>query len=258
MVGAIIGDVVGSVYEWNNIKTEDFPLFIQESRFTDDTVLSVALADAILHQTDVIDKFKEYYAGYPEAGYGARFARWAASDSREPYNSFGNGSAMRASPVGFAYSSMKEVLAQAKLSAEVTHNHPEGVKGAQAVAAAIFLARAGKSKEDIKFFTEQTFDYKLDEPLESIRETYEFDVSCQGSVPQALTAFLESTGFEDAIRKAISLGGDSDTIACIAGGVAQAYYKKIPEPILKAVYEILDERLKQIVFTFSLRFGCFP
>ena len=256
MFGAIAGDIIGSVYEANNIKTTDFPLFSKDSRFTDDTVLTIAVADSLLYGENLVDKLKEYYARYPHVGYGARFIQWAKSDSREPYNSFGNGSAMRVSSVGFAFNTTREVLEQAKKAAEVTHNHVEGIKGAQATATAIFLARAGKSKEDIRFFVEKTFDYDLGEPLDSIRKTYQFDVSCQGSVPQAIRAFLESLDYEDAIRKAISIGGDSDTIACITGGIAQAFYKKIPESILEKVYTILDEPLRQVAFRFCMAHQC--
>lgn len=256
MIGAIAGDIIGSVYEGNPINTTEFPLFGDRSTFTDDTVLTVALADTILHGGDYAQKLKEYYNHYPDAGYGLNFIQWASSSELKPYNSWGNGSAMRVSPVGFACDDLDEVLAEAQKSAEVTHNHPEGVKGAQAVASAIFLARSGKSKEDIKGFIENTFQYSLSETLDFIRPHYEFDVSCQGSVPQAITAFLESDGFEDAVRKAVSLGGDSDTLACIAGGIAQAYYKDIPNEILDRVFEILDSRLRRITTLFDNRYSC--
>lgn len=256
MIGAIAGDIIGSVYENNNIKTTDFPLFQAESTFTDDTVLSVALADSILAGADLADKFREYYSLYPHAGYGASFSRWASSATREPYNSWGNGSAMRVSPVGFAYDSLEEVLQKAKNSAEITHNHEEGIKGAQATASSVFLARTGNSKRFISEYIQKNFGYRLDEPLASIREHYTLDLSCQGTVPQSITAFLESENFEDAIRKAISIGGDSDTIACITGGIAQAFYKDIPDPILDKVYEILDPRLRQVVTLFCNRYAC--
>lgn len=236
MLGAIAGDIIGSPYEGRrrNIKTIEFPLFHDWSHFTDDTVLTVAAADAILHGGGYAEKFKEYYSHYPRAGYGGAFKRWALSDSMQPYGSWGNGSAMRVSPVGFAFDSLEEVLHEAARSAAVTHDHPEGIKGAQAVASAIFLARSGQSKPDIRDYIENTFDYDLSESLDSIREWYAKDfteVSCQGSVPQAITAFLESTDFEDAIRKAISIGGDSDTIACMAGGIAEAFYVNVPRDI---------------------------
>jgi ADP-ribosylglycohydrolase len=255
MLGAIVGDVVGSVYEWRNVKTPDFdPLFHRFSRPTDDTVLTVALADSILSGADYVDKLKEYYHYYPHAGYGTHFMQWADSYSREPYNSWGNGSAMRVSPVGFAYDSLEQVLDEAKSSAEVTHNHPEGVKGAQATAAAIFLARTGHPKPAIKSFIQETFGYDLERRLDDIRPHYYFDVSCQGSVPEAILAFLESNDFEDAVRKAVSLGGDSDTIACIAGGLAHAFHGGVPAPIYREVWERLDGRMRRVVRDFTARF----
>jgi ADP-ribosylglycohydrolase len=250
MIGAIAGDIIGSVYEWHNIKTTDFPLFTPNCRFTDDTVLTVAIADSILTGTNYVLKLKEYYHLYPNAGYGGSFKSWAESGSAEPYNSWGNGSAMRVSPVGFAFNTIEEVLEQAKKSAEVTHHHPEGIKGAQATASAVFLARTGQSKEEIKKYIEKIFHYNLDTSLDLIRPTYSFDVSCQGSVPQAIRAFLESDSYEDAVRKAVSLGGDSDTITCITGGIAQAYYKEIPAFIAEKVRIILDDRLNKVLDEF--------
>jgi len=255
MIGAIAGDIIGSVYEACPIKTTDFPLFDERCVFTDDTVLSVAVADCLLHGGGYADKFKEYFDLYPGAGYGQGFIRWASSPERAPYNSWGNGSAMRVSPVGFACDSLDEVLEQAEKSAAVTHNHPQGIRGAQATAAAVFLARTGKSKPEIKAHSETAFGYNLDEPLDSIRQHYTFDASCQGTVPQAITAFLESADYEDAVRKAVSLGGDSDTLACITGGIAQAFYKKIPDFITAGVFDILDARLKKIVLQFTAKYG---
>lgn len=256
MLGAIAGDIIGSVYEGYNIKTTDFPLFSPYCRFTDDTVLTVALADSILYGSSYVEKLKAYYWLYPYAGYGETFGFWAASDSWEPYNSWGNGSAMRVSPVGFAYDTLDEVLERAKESAEVTHNHAEGIKGAQATASAIFLARSGKDKAEIKAYIEETFQYNLSRSLDEIRPYYYFDVSCQGSVPQAVTAFLESHDYEDAVRKAISIGGDSDTIACITGGIAQAFYGGVPDHIQAKVFEILDERLIQVTCAFTEAYSC--
>lgn len=256
MIGAIAGDVIGSLYESFNIRTTEFPLFDYYSHFTDDTVLTVALADSILNGIDYVDLLKDYGRAYPNAGYGETFFQWVHSPQTEPYYSWGNGSAMRVSPVGFAYDTLEEVLDQAKRSAEVTHNHPEGIKGAQAVAGAIFLARTGADKPAIKAFIEETFGYYLDIPIDTLRTIYQFDVSCQGSVPQALTAFLESTDYEDAVRKAISIGGDSDTIACMAGGVAQAYYGGVPEAIQEEVYARLDEPLAEIVREFTETYAC--
>jgi ADP-ribosylglycohydrolase len=251
MIGAIAGDIIGSPYEMHNITATDFPLFQSLSRFTDDTVLTVAVADVILHGGDYAEAFRRYYALYPHAGYGPGFRHWAGSEGRGPYNSFGNGSAMRVSPVGFAFNSLEEVLSEAKKSAEVTHNHPESIKGAQAAACAIYLARDGESKANIKAYIHKTFQYDLSEPLDSIRHHYSFDMTCQGSVPQAITAFLESDDYEDAVRKAISIGGDSDTIACIAGGIAEAFYGGVPDEIVRAVRSILDERLNAVVDEFE-------
>ena len=255
MLGAIAGDIIGSVYEVIDIKTTDFPLFSERSTFTDDTVLTVAVADSILNDIPYEINLKRYFRMFPHAGYGGTFWAWAASESMEPYNSWGNGSAMRVSPVGFAYDTIDDVLREARRSAEVTHNHPEGIKGAQAVAASVFLARSDESRDRIRQFIEERFAYNLSEPLDEIREYYTFDVSCQGSVPQAITAFLESTDYEDAVRKAISIGGDSDTIACITGGIAQAYYKRIPPHIQEGVEEILDERLMEVANLFLKRYA---
>jgi len=255
MIGAIAGDIIGSVYEDRPIKFKDFQLFgPYQNTFTDDTVLTVALADSILNEVPYVDKLKEYHHLYPYAGYGGSFGAWALSKSRQPYNSFGNDSAMRVSPVGFAYANLETVLAKAKQSAEVTHNHPEGIKGAQATAAAIFLVKTGHDKTAIQKYIEDTFGYDLQTTLEVIRPTYDFDVSCQGSVPQAIRAFLEAEDFEDAIRNAISLGGDSDTQACITGGIAQAFYGGVPPFIQDQVLRILDNRLRQITERFMAKY----
>ncbi len=255
MIGAIAGDIIGSVYEWKNMKTTDFELFDPICRFTDDTVMTVAVADSILSGRGYSEVFREYGRRYPDAGYGALFRRWLFSRDPQPYNSFGNGSAMRVSPVAFAYSTLEAVLDEAKKSAEVTHNHPEGIKGAQAVATAAFFARGGKSKEEIRVFIEGRFGYNLHRTLDAIRPGYRFDVTCQGSVPEALIAFLESRDYEDAVRKAVSLGGDSDTIACITGGIAQAYYKNISGFIIEKVRSILPAEFLRIVDDFNNAFG---
>jgi len=254
MIGTITGDIIGSVYERHNIKIMDFPLFGPWNRFTDDTVLAIAVADVILHNGDYIDTFKEYVRRYPQRGYGSHFYRWALSDSRKPYYSFGNGSAMRVGPVGFAFETLDEVLSEAKRSAEVTHDHPEGIKGAQAIAASVFLARKGCSKEYIRDYIAGAFSYDLDRTVEHIRPKYRFDVSCQGSVPEAIIAFLESTDFESAIRLAVSLGGDSDTIACMTGGMAEAYYGGVPEEISSQVLKMLDDKMKEVINIFSNRY----
>lgn len=255
MLGAIIGDIIGSAYEFNNTKTMDFPLFTPRSRFTDDTVLTVAVADAILTTQDYALSIWEYGRHYPNAGYGGMFSQWLQSFERKPYNSFGNGSAMRVSPVGFAFDSVEDVLSEAEKTASATHDHSEGIKGAQAVALAILMARQGAEKTDIKQEIQSRFGYDLKRKLDDIRPGYTFDVSCQGSVPEAIIAFLESNDYEDAIRKAISLGGDSDTIACISGGIAQAYYKKIPAYMIEPARNILDADLLNIIDRFAARFG---
>jgi len=255
VLGAIAGDIIGSVYEWNNVKTTEFPLFSPSSTFTDDTVLTVAVAEVLLKNGDYREAFKRYFRRYPDAGYGSMFYLWASSGDDKPYNSFGNGSAMRVSPVGWAFDNLEDVLNEAMRSAVVTHNHPEGVKGAQATAGAIFLARNGSGKNEIKRFVEDTFGYHLDEPISRIREHYSFDVTCQGSVPQAIRAFYESVDFEDAIRKAISIGGDSDTIACVTGGIAHAYFGPLPEEIKDECLLRLDPVLREVTYQFMERFS---
>lgn len=250
MIGAVAGDIIGSIYEWNNIKTKDFELFPDHCFFTDDTVLTVALADSILTGTPYVNNLKTFYRWYPDGGYGGSFLNWADSQYSEPYNSWGNGAAMRISPAGYAYNDLDTVLQKAKEFTEITHSHPEGIKGGQATAAAIFLARNGESKEGIKTFIEKTFDYALSRHVDEIRPTYKFDVSCQGTVPQAIRAFIDSCDFEDAIRTAVSLGGDTDTLTCITGGIAQAFYGGVPIAIQKKAYSVLDDRLEQITRKF--------
>jgi ADP-ribosylglycohydrolase len=222
---------------------------------TDDTVLTVAVAECLLRGRDYVDAFHEYFDAYPLAGYGGSFLWWAASRRREPYNSWGNGSAMRVSPVAYAYSTLEDVLTEARRCAEVTHNHREGIRGAQATASAVFLARTGNSKEQIRRYIEERFEYFLDESLDQIRPTYHFDVSCQWSVPQSILAFLESHGFEDAVRNAISLGGDADTMACIAGAIAEAYYGGVPAAIAENVLARLDHHLRSVVQEFREHYG---
>jgi ADP-ribosylglycohydrolase len=256
MLGAIAGDIIGSVYEAVPIKTPYFyPLFDERARFTDDTVLTVAVADAILLGSTYGSKLRAYFRFYPYAGYGGNFTRWAMSGRGSPYNSYGNGSAMRVSPVAYAWDTLEEVLVKAKESAEVTHNHPEGIKGAQATAAAVFLARHKTPKIDIMDYVEKTFGYDLGRTLDAIRPDYRFDVTCQGTVPEALIAFLESDGYEDAVRKAISLGGDSDTLACITGAIAGAYYG-VPDDIRAEAWVRLDDGLRGVVGTFLACYGC--
>ena len=253
MSGAIAGDIIGSVHEGAGTKTKRFPLFDRHARFTDDTVLTVAVAESILHGTDLIGLFHDYFHRYPQAGFGGSFIQWAVERRREAYNSWGNGSAMRVSPVGFACDTLDHVMQHAARTAAVTHNHPEGIRGAQATAAATFLARTGSDKLAIKQRITEAFGYDLSTPLDVIRETYEFDLSCQGSVPQSIAAFLEATDFEDAIRNAISLGGDADTMACIAGAIADAYWG-IPEEIERRTLSLLDDHLRGVVEDFSRQF----
>lgn len=254
MLGAIIGDIVGSRFEWNNTQSTDFELFDISSRFTDDTVLTIAVADALVSGKPYRETIYHWGNKYPRAGYGGQFRKWLKSDNPQPYNSWGNGSAMRVSPVGFACSTLAEVLEQAQQSALPSHNHPEGIKGAQAIAASVFLARTGKSKAEIKAYIGRQFNYNFNRTIDSIRPYYKFDVSCQGSVPEAIIAFLESTDFESAIRLAISLGGDSDTIACMAGGIAQAFYKEIPSQIITPARNRLTAEQIEVLEQFNTKF----
>jgi len=255
MLGAIVGDVIGSLLEGFPVKTKDFPLFLPGSTFTDDTVLTVAVADWILSGRDLVDLLHEYFASYPDRAYGGRFYAWASTRDRRPYNSFGNGAAMRVSPVGFAFAAVDEVLDWAARSAAVTHDHPEGIRGAQATATAIHYARQRRDKVWIRTQLESQFGYDLGRGLDAIRPTYAFDVTCQGSVPEAIIAFLESTDYLDAIRNAVSLGGDTDTQACIAGGIAEAYYGGVPDEVAEHVMGLLDPPLAAVVEEFRHRFG---
>jgi ADP-ribosylglycohydrolase len=253
MLGAIAGDIIGSVYEGQPITTTDFPLFDPHCRFTDDTVLTVAVADAILAGADYGEKFREWYRYYPERGYGPGFRRWAASERAWLHDSAGNGSAMRVSPIGWAFNSLDDVLREARLSAMPSHNHPEGIKGAQAVAAAVYMARSGAARGEIRGYLEETFGYGLNETLEYIREHNRPSAVCARSVPQAVTAFLLSDSFEDAVRKAVSMGGDADTVACMAGGIAEAFYRSVPDAIAERIDMILDTRMKNVIARFRKR-----
>ncbi|MGE5258373.1 MAG: ADP-ribosylglycohydrolase family protein [Hyphomicrobiales bacterium] len=255
MLGSIAGDIIGSPYEGQPITIKRFPLFTAHSRFTDDTVLTVATAWALLHGTGYAHAYRKFGQAYPHRGYGGSFRRWLFHQDMGPYNSYGNGSAMRVSPVGFACASVEDVLDEAGRSAEVTHNHPEGIKGAQAVALAVFLARTGWSKADIKRESMGRFGYNLDRRLDDIRKEYGFDVTCQGSVPEAIIAFLESESVEDAIRNAISLGGDADTQACIAGGIAEAFYGGVPEAITAEVRKRLPREFLAVIDAFYQKHG---
>ena len=273
MLGAIIGDTVGSVYEFHNTRNYDFPMFSEETRYTDDSLMTVAVAwwllsDPELSHQGLEDAILRFEKAYPDiwADYGMSFTDWLydpkrlssfdtgngplpyiSKSGRHPYGSFGNGSAMRVSAVGWFFDTLEETERVAKISAEVTHNHPEGIKGAQATAAAIFLARTGKSKDEIRDYVEKTYCYDLHKTLAYWRPIYGWDESCQGTVPQAMICFLESDNFEDAIRKAVSLGGDSDTLACITGGIAEAFYKDIPAAIANPVLALLPEEFKTIM-----------
>jgi len=251
IIGAIAGDIIGSIYEWHNVKTTEFPLFTNLSDFTDDSVLTLATMEAIYGDGDFENYYYKFGKKYEGRGYGGGFSKWLQNGDMKPYNSWGNGSAMRVSPIGWAFGSLEETLQQAKFSAEVTHNHPEGIKGAQAVAGCIFLARTGKSKAEIKTFVETTFGYYLDRTIDQIRPLYKFDASCQGSVPEAIIAFLESKDFESSIRLGISLGGDSDTIACITGGISEAFYREVPIEIQEQVKKLLPWELLDVIISFS-------
>lgn len=258
MIGAIIGDIVGSIYEFDNIKTKDFEFFNKECVFTDDTVLTVAVADALMQFEEITDyeEFKsvlinimhKYGKLYPDCGFGGHFLVWVLKKHTEPYNSFGNGSAMRVSPVGWYARTLEEAENLAKATAEITHNHPEGIKGAVVTAGAIFLARTGATKEEIKNYVTQ--HYEINFTLDEIRSDYDYDITCQGTVPQAMQAFLESENFEDAIRNAISIGGDSDTLAAITGSVAEAFYG-INEEMKETALSYLDDELLDIIERFE-------
>lgn len=261
MLGAITGDISGSTHEFNPWQGtwQDIPLFTPESFFTDDTVLTIAVAQGLMESGNDGERARErireniqlFGQQYPKAGYGGRFMWWLTTKQKDPYNSFGNGSAMRVSPAGWAFDNLRDVEKFAAISSEVTHNHEEGVKGACAVAGSIFLARQGAAKADIKNYVETQYGYKLDRTLNEIRKTYGFDETCQGSVPEAITAFLESENFEEAIRKAIWLRGDADTQADIAGAIAEAFYGKVPESIAREALGRLDDNLYSIVIAWQ-------
>lgn len=263
MFGNIAGDIIGSVYEYDNIKTKDFHLFGRYSDITDDTIMTVAVERVMLDEAKrkikippvllkrkLVKSMTELGRKYPNYGYGEQFSRWLKSKYPKPYNSCGNGSAMRVSSVGMLFDSLDDVLKYAKISAEVSHNHPEGIKGAQAVATAVYMARTGATKKEIWKDIEKLYHYDLNRSCDEIRKTYKMEESCQKSVPEAITAFLEGENFEDTIRTAVSIGGDSDTIACIAGGIAEAYYGKVPENIRFQVRNKLPSDLLDVVDEF--------
>ena len=258
MLGAIFGDIVGSPYEWNNIKTKDFPLLIPQSRYTDDSAMTIAVAEALMdtagesreeRRKAVVFCMQKWGRRCPNAGYGGRFSRWLRERHPKPYNSWGNGSAMRVSPAGWLFETLEETREAAADTACVTHDHPEGIKGAEAAASVIWMARNGWTKEQIREYTEKEF-YPLNRTCDEIRPEYRFDVSCQGTVPQAITAFLEGKDFEDVIRTAVSLGGDCDTLTSIAGGMAEAMYG-MPEEMKEACRERLEPNMLKVLDRFE-------
>lgn len=255
IIGAIAGDVIGSAYEFNPTRDHDFELFTPKSSFTDDTVLTMAnalwLIDDEQHTHEhLVEIMLDLCRRYPNRGYGGRFANWICDKDPQPYNSYGNGSAMRVSPVGYYAQSLEEALALAKVSAEVTHNHPEGIKGAQATAAAIFLARRGKSKQDIRDYVAQTFGYDLSRTLDEIRPTFTFDETCQRTVPEAITCFMEGKDYEDVVRLSVALAGDADTIAAIAGSISSAV-DEVPNGITQQVIALLSEEFCTTLLRFN-------
>jgi ADP-ribosylglycohydrolase len=255
LLGALAGDIIGAPYEFERQKSTDFPLFSVYSTLTDDSILTLAVADAIVNDRGYSECIREYAQNYPHSGFGGMFRSWMVSKDPHPYNSFGNGSAMRVSPVGWAFNSVEDVLREAEASAAVTHNHLEGIKGAQSVALSIYLARNGASKDHIKREVISRFGYDLSKTIEEIRPSYEFNETCQETVPQAIIAFMESQNFEDAIRIAISLGGDADTLAAITGSIGEAFYGGVPEVIASEVKRRTPQVLWGVVEMFSQKFG---
>ena len=260
MYGAILGDMIGAPYEFDRSpKTKEFPLFSKGTEFTDDSVMTIAVAEALLDATDKVDReikaalvssMRKWGKRYPDAGYGGRFYGWLRAKNPEPYGSYGNGSAMRVSAAGWLYGTIEETRHVARLTAEVSHNHPEGIKGAESTASAIFLARTGKSKEFIREYIESEFGYDLSRLCDEIRPFYHHVESCQETVPEALTAFLEGESFEDVVRTAVSLGGDCDTLTCIAASVAEAFYG-VPEELKEECQRRVPEDLWEVVERFE-------
>ena len=253
MLGAIAGDVLGSIHEFHPIRTKDFILLNPGCVFTDDTVMTAAVADSLMNKIPYVESLQMWGRKYPRAGYGGWFKEWIHSDFPKPYNSFGNGSAMRCSSIGWLFDDEDSVLEEAKESAEITHNHPEGIKGAQAVALGVMLGRQGSTKLEIQEKLEALFDYDLSQTLEQVKLNYSFDVTCQGSVPQAIISFLVSEDFEHAIRNAISLGGDADTQACIAGALAEGYYMNIPDQIKEFVLTRITPDILDVLHQLHVR-----
>lgn len=259
MLGAIAGDVIGSVYERWPVRHTDFELFPDGARFTDDTVMTIATAEALLDGRDYREAYRDWGRRYPHAGYGPRFKAWLQAEDPPPLGSLGNGSAMRVAPVGFACASEAEVLREAARSAECSHGHPAGIRGAQAVALGVYLARTGAGREEIRGQIGARFGYDLQRTIASIRPTYRagtrFDATCDGSVPEAIIAFLDGSDFEEAVRLAISLAGDADTQACIAGALADAAYGGVPEQIAAATRQRLPDEMLEVADRFRATFG---
>lgn len=254
MLGAIAGDIIGSVYEFHPIKRVDFPLFGTRSQWTDDTVLTIAVAETLLTGRPYRETIREFALENSDAGFGGMFRQWFTTQGSKPYNSFGNGSAMRVSPVGWAFQTLERTLAEAQDSAEVTHNHPEGIKGAQSVAVAIFLARQGAGQTDIRDALETRFGYDLHRTYKDIQPSCSFDETCQRSVPEALICVLTSTSFEDAVRRAVALGGDADTQAAIAGSIAEALYGGVPAEIAREACARLTPQFTLILNAFQEKY----
>ncbi len=254
MLGAIAGDVIGSVFEGRGLKSEEFALLSPESTFTDDTVMTVAVAAWLLDGLDLAETLRDFGRRHLWSGYGLSFLEWLLDATKGPYDSWGNGSAMRVSPVAWAFEDLEQVLEWARRSAEVTHNHPEGIRGAQATALAVFLGRKGAGMDEIRRQVESRCGYDLGRTTEEIRPAYGFDESCQGSVPESIISFLESHDFESAVRLAVSLGGDTDTMACIAGSIAEAHYGGVPDPIAEAVRGVLTKDLLEVTDRFRARY----
>ena len=255
MYGLIAGDMIGSIYEHRRVASYDFPLFHPWSTWTDDTVLGLAIAYAIRHGIPYDQALRSFARLYPDAGYGGSFIDWFSEDGAPSYYSWGNGSAMRVAAVGYAFDSLDRVLSEARSTALPTHNHPEGIRGAQAVAGAVFLARTGRTKDEIREFVTDEIGYELSAPVEHLRQTYSFDVSCQGSVPQAVRCYLDSQTWEEAVRNAVYIGGDSDTLAAIAGSIAEAFYGAVPEPVVRRIQEALPHDLQSVLEDFVFHYG---
>jgi len=253
MKGAILGDIIGSKFEFSKLrynKSEEFQLLSKGCTFTDDTVMTIATADAILNNIDFAESYHLWGSLYPDRGYGCNFASWLSNKSYEPYNSYGNGSAMRVSPVGWLYNDLETVFVKAEESASVSHNHPEGIKGAMAIAGCIYLARYQTPKKIIKEIIETYFEYSLNKTIAEIRPTYDFDETCQGSVPESIICFLEGNSYEDVVRKAISLGGDTDTQGCIAGSIAEAFYG-MPDKLIVKIDDYLPDNMLDVIEQFN-------